>query len=147
MKVIDFSRKGNVVRFYLGADDLEDYYGDDWDDAPYDCNAGEVYERYVSAYIDVSFPFDSAVLEPCNGVHNCCYAKDDMKDGIVPCIIVVPKEMLENAYWHDYDFSYWVGSKDKIAVYFNDPVEKLVEKFGDGVYYDLRSVQQPGDAA
>ena len=31
MKIIDFDEKGNVVRFYLGDDNCEDYWGDDWD--------------------------------------------------------------------------------------------------------------------
>ena len=62
MKIIDFERKGNVVRFFLGADDCFDYWGDDWDDAPYDCNAGTVYSRFVTGRKDVSFPFDSLVL-------------------------------------------------------------------------------------
>ena len=34
MKLLDLERKGNVVRFFLGADDLEKWWGDDWDDAP-----------------------------------------------------------------------------------------------------------------
>ena len=35
MKVIDFERKGNVIRFYLGKDDLTEWWGDDWNDTPY----------------------------------------------------------------------------------------------------------------
>ena len=30
MKIIDFEKKGNVVRFYVGSDNLENYYGDDF---------------------------------------------------------------------------------------------------------------------
>lgn len=44
MKIIDFERKGNLVRFYLGDDDLHDWSGDDWNDTPYEYNAGQVYE-------------------------------------------------------------------------------------------------------
>ena len=47
MKIIDFDKKGNVVRFYLGEDVCNDYWGDDWNDAPYEHNAGTVYNRYV----------------------------------------------------------------------------------------------------
>lgn len=32
MKIIDFERKGNLVRFYLGDDDLAEWYGDDWNE-------------------------------------------------------------------------------------------------------------------
>lgn len=45
MKVIDFSRKGNVIRLYLGDDTDKDYWGDDWND-PID-NAGPVYSDYI----------------------------------------------------------------------------------------------------
>lgn len=45
MKIIDFERKGNLVRFYLGDDDLEEWYGDDWNDTPYEHNAGQVYDE------------------------------------------------------------------------------------------------------
>lgn len=42
MQIIDMEKKGNVVRFYLGENGKQ--WGDDWNDAPYDCNAGTVYE-------------------------------------------------------------------------------------------------------
>lgn len=58
MKLLDLERKGNVVRFYLGVDELEKWWGDDWDDAPYEHNAGPVYERFVLAEADAVFPFD-----------------------------------------------------------------------------------------
>jgi len=38
MQVIDFDRKGNVVRFFLGKNGKQ--WGDVWNDAP------ELYERY-----------------------------------------------------------------------------------------------------
>ena len=47
MKIIDFDKKGNVVRFYLGKDDLNDYWGDDWNDVPYEHNAGTVYDEFI----------------------------------------------------------------------------------------------------
>lgn len=36
-QIIDFKRKGNMVRFYIGKNGEQ--WGDDWNDAPYDCNA------------------------------------------------------------------------------------------------------------
>ena len=35
LKIIDFERKGNLVRFYLGSDSVEDYSGEGWETAPY----------------------------------------------------------------------------------------------------------------
>lgn len=120
LKIIDFEKKGNIVRFYLGKIELTQYYGDAWNDVPYDCNAGIVYDEFVTGFIDIAFPFDSYVLEPCDewGSVNCQYCKDDMRARNVPCIIYVPKEF-NNCYPYD-NFSRWVGSDNVYKLYFND---------------------------
>lgn len=134
MKIIDFARKGNVVRFYLGKDDLEEYYGDDWDDTPYEHNADRVYNEFVSGYKDIAFPFDDLVLEPCDGEYNSPWCKDDMVARKVPCIIVVPKEV-RNTDWGDWgneNFATWIGSDKVQKFYFGDQMEPDVEvKEGD----------------
>lgn len=119
MKIIDFDRKGNVVRFYLGADDCNDYWGDDWNDSPYDCNAGPVYDEYIADFRDIAFDFDDVVLEPCNGVLNCYYSKEDMKNRKVPCLIVVPKEVIDDS-WDWDNFARWVGADGIQKFYFGD---------------------------
>lgn len=123
MKIIDFIKKGNVVRFFLGEDNLKNWYGDDWDDTPYEHNAGTVYDEYVSGKKDIAFPFDALVLEPSedysnNGNSSRC--KDDMVARKVPCIIVVPKELQDN--WQD-SFSYYVGCDGILKFYFGDSME------------------------
>lgn len=122
MKIIDFERKGNLVRFYLGADDLEDWYGDDWNDYPYEHNAGTVYERFVSGHRDIVFPFGALVLEPCGGYNNSEYCKDDMRDRRVPCVIAVPEHLAKDNFYTD-DFSHWVGADGVVRYYFGDPME------------------------
>lgn len=119
-EIIDFDRKGNVVRFYLGENGKQ--WGDDWDDAPYDCNAGDVYLDFVSGVKDVSFPFDDLVLEPCSGKSDCGYTKQDMIKRYVPCIIVVPKELWETVSWKEDDFSFWVGNDKVKKYYFGDEI-------------------------
>lgn len=127
MKIIDFECKGNVVRFYLGDNDCNDYWGDDWNDAPYEHNAGTVYDRFVKGYKDLVFPFDSLVLEPCNGAWNSEYAKSDMIDRRVPCIIVVPPEVVGDS-WRTDDFHYWVASDNIQKFFFGDQMEADVIK-------------------
>lgn len=122
MKIIDFERKGNVVRFYLGADDCTDYWGDDWNDVPYEHNAGCVYDRFVLAHKDIAFPFDYAVLEPCNGECNSRYSKEDMKKRKVPCIIAVPPEEYD-AFWGADRFSDFVMCKGIQKFYFGDAMD------------------------
>ena len=123
MKIIDFARKGNVVRFYLGEDNLDLWYGDDWDDAPYEHNAGQVYDEYVSAVKDISFPFDALVLEPqddWNYYGNSAWSKDDMVARKTPCIIVVPPEKINDI---EDRFSFYVGMDGVQRYYFGDKME------------------------
>lgn len=123
MDIIDFKRKGNIVRFYIGKNGEQ--WGDDWNDAPYDCNAGQVYDEFVDHYIDVYAPFDALVLEPCDGYLNCPYTKEDMMQRKVPCIIVVPADVVDGS-WRD-DFKYWVGADGVGKVYFGDDEEDVLK--------------------
>lgn len=128
MKIIDFKKKGNVVRFYLGEDDCNDYHGDDWDDSPYEHNAGEVYEEYVKEHVDIAFDFDCLVLEPQDDWHNQSnseWCKDDMKDRLVPCIIVVPRQIVD----YNDDFRHYIGMADVVRYYFGDKINDEI-KYG-----------------
>ena len=124
MKIIDFVKEGNFVRFILGNDDCNDYYGDDWDDTPYEHNAGEVYDEFVTGYSDVVFPVDWTVLEPADdwtNEGNSRWCKDDMKDRLVPCIIAVPPAAYKG--WRPDTFSSCVGMDNVIKYYFGDKRE------------------------
>lgn len=138
MKVIDFSKKGNVVRLYLGDDNCTDYWGDDWDDAPYEHNAGTVYDEYVLGYVDIAFSFNTVVLEPKEDWRydgNSPYSKKDMKKHNVPCIIIAPQWLVET--FDDYyveTFSHWLGNKYAIKVYFDDDISGLLNL---GMTYQL----------
>ena len=119
MKIIDFDKKGNVVRFFLGRDDLTEWYGDDWNDTPYEHNAGLVYDNYISGYVDIAFDYECLVLEPRDDWHNqgnSRWCKKDMIKRRVPCIIIVPPS--EKTF--DDDFSSYVGNANVIRCYFGD---------------------------
>lgn len=119
MKIIDFERKGNVVRFYLGTDELESWYGDDWDDVPYEHNAGRVYDEFVADHRDMKVPFDYTVLEPRDGHVNSRWCKLDMVKRAVPCIIIVPDKLD----YHSDDFDDYVGAADVKRIYFGDKLD------------------------
>lgn len=128
MKIIDFDRRGNVVRFYYGNDDCTDYHGDDWGDSPYDSNAGIVYDGYIRGYIDVAWDLNHAVLEPCDtysNYGNCGFSKNDMKRRDVPCIIVIKND---GRYYQSYDFNQYVGSDNVLKFYFGDDISKIPEE-------------------
>lgn len=144
MKIIDFEKRGNLVRFYLGADDCDDYYGDDWNDRPYEHNAGPVYEEFVQDYIDVAFHFDWIVMEPkedWRNQGNSEWCKDDMRDRKVPCIVAVPPEVYHSdggVYYTDDTFGTWVGNDKAVRIYFNDSEFSLMK-------YDCIIVRSPKD--
>lgn len=120
MKIIDAELKGNLVRFYLGKDDLKKWWGDDWDDRPYEHNCSPVYDKYVSCTLDIAFPYDKWVSEPCKGVTNSSYAREDFMNGIVPLVVVCD----EKDAWGD-DFTSVVRAQSAIAFFMGDKVEKL----------------------
>lgn len=119
MKIIDFKKKGNLVRFYLGDDSQDNWYGDDWNDRPYEHNAGSVYDQFIRGYCDIVFPFSLIVAEPSEDWHNdgnSEWSKDDMKARRVPCIVAVPSDN----YWGDREFNGFIADDRAIKFYFGD---------------------------
>lgn len=119
MKIIDIERKGNVLRLYLGEDDLEDWWGDDWDDVPYEHNAETVYDKFVSQTVDIAFPFDYKIHEPQDDWHykgNSPFCKDDFKKTV---FIVIDKD----PDWLDC-YSTIVGKRDALKITLGDKYER-----------------------
>ena len=134
MKIIDFETKGNVVRFALGADDGYDYWGDDWDDAPYEHNAGEVYERYVQDYATIMFPFNYVVLTPEDDYHyqgGSPFCKDDFKKRKAPCVIAI--ELKDDDYdWNIY-YSKDALRDDIVKFFFEDKIKPGIYLYDNGL--------------
>ena len=89
MKIVDWETKGNLARFYLAKDETKDWGGDDWNDRPYEHNAGQV--LLFDEIIDVVFEYDVSVLEAHNDYHykgNSPYSKDDFKERKAPIVII-----------------------------------------------------------
>ena len=88
-EIIDFEKKGNLVRFYLGKNGKQ--WGDDWDDAPYEHNAEGVYDEFVKGYCDIVVDFDCEVneLNEALEVANTKYCKDDMKKRAIYCLRIM----------------------------------------------------------
>ena len=120
MKIIDFESKGNVIRFYLGEDDCFDYWGDDWNDYPYEHNAGIVYERYCCGFADFYVDLNLNVCTPDTDWHysgNSPFCKEDFKNKKAPCV-VIPYESGWNAC-----YSIWALSNDAFKFYFEDEMK------------------------
>lgn len=135
MKVIDFDKKGNVIKLYFGNDKDKEYWGDDWDDKPYEHNAGEVYSEYVEDIKEYAFPFDYGVIQPADDWNyggNSPFSKEDMKKRKCPCLIISkPKE----DWYFNYKYSELLGYEedDVLKIYFNDKfdvMDKKIKEFG-----------------
>ena len=122
------------MRLYLGDDDCTDYWGDDWNDRPYEHNAGTVYDRYVEGAIDVVVCFDGGILEASDDWHysnNTPLCKEDFKNEDAPCLIVVPPELYKNR-WDSYYYSEMLGSRRVVRIYYNQKIdEKFVNKLSN----------------
>ncbi len=124
MKIIDYKKYGNVIRFYYGDDKEEDYHGDDWGNAPYEHNAGMVYDRYIKGYIDIAITPEKVALEAKDDWrwgNNSPYCKYDMKDRNVPCIVIVSADK------EDFFSIYASSDNDEVTkIYFGDTDEDLI---------------------
>lgn len=91
MKIGDFEKRGNVIRLYFVEDDCNDYWGDDWDDKPYEHNAGTIYDEFVVGTMDVGFSLEYELIEPADDYRyggNSPFCKEDFKNTKAPFVIV-----------------------------------------------------------
>lgn len=134
-KIIDYDKRGNIIRFYLAKDRklIKEAWGDDWDDSPYEHNAGTVYSEYVEKIIDVYFVFDDVVTSPDEDWTyggNSPYSKEDFKKGNAPMLCIYTPEKDE---WRGaFDYHYLVGSKNATKIYFGDSIKIAIDL---GLFY------------
>lgn len=60
--LIDIEQRGHLLKLYFGNDN--DYWGDDWNDTPYEHNSEIVYDKYVKAIMYVAIPFEYDIITP-----------------------------------------------------------------------------------
>lgn len=125
MKVIDFNRKGNLLKIFLGDDNCNDYWGDDWNDRPYEANAGTVYDKFVKATAQFVVPFEYEIVEPqdinvYNG--NSPYCKDDFKNG-VPFAAIMPEEKS----WLGPEFAHVITKQDCVKLSYNMSYKEICD--------------------
>lgn len=138
LKIIDFETFGNVIKLYLGDINDNEYWGDDWDDRPYEHNAGEVYQGYIKGQIEIAFPSFISVCDPKDDWHYNCnspFSKEDFKNVKAPCLVIV-----DNSEEQYYDCCYveHVGDRSAWQLYYNDTIEEVIQKmqqFGGFIIY------------
>lgn len=63
-RIIDRRRRHGLIRLYLAERPDPGYTGDDWDDSPYERNAGPVCQDFVDATPTLAVPWGLAAVEP-----------------------------------------------------------------------------------
>ena len=127
MKIADFKKVGNVVRFYYTTNDI-DYRGDNWNLSGYEQNAGAVHHSYIRGFVDVAFDINHVVMEPCNDTYKTelsPFSKNDLKAKKVPCIIVVDKSVDKYFDATGNDFLKYSGRPDVVKFYLGDDIKVL----------------------
>lgn len=124
MQIIDFKRKGNLVRFYLGDVNDNGFWGNGWNERPYEAQSNNsVYDKYIKGVRDIVFPFDAIVCEPSDGHKFSRRSKRDMKGRRCPCIVVMmPDAFDKDEYSWVYidDFDLCAGDGRSVKFYFGD---------------------------
>lgn len=127
LKIIDWNKEGNAVRFFLGKKELEDWYGDDWNDRPYGHNAETVYSEFIEGYIDMAWSLDTVVKEPCEGYYNSPYCKDDFKLRNIPIIVTHNLTNSDKYRWNYDEFQHCFAAATE-KIFMGDSAETLLDK-------------------
>ena len=126
MKILDFECFGNIVKLYLG-ETVDGIYGDDWNDTPYEHNAGTVYDKFYTDTVEIAFPLSTNVYEPCFGYDNSPYCKNDFLFRKVPFLLF---GQLNDA-WKYSDFEYLLDNVSTLnKLYIGDDWDDVLVKYG-----------------
>ena len=126
-KILDFECFGNIVKLYLG-DTVNGVYGDDWNDTPYEHNAGTVYDKFYTDTVEIAFPLSMGVYEPCFGYSNSPYCKKDFLFRKVPFLLFGQL----NDPWKYSDFEYLLENAPTLnKLYIGDDWEEVLVKYGN----------------
>lgn len=127
MKILDFELFGNIVKLYLG-ETVNGIYGDDWNDTPYEHNAGTVYDKFYTDTVEIAFPLTTSVYEPCFGYDNSPYCKNDFLFRKVPFLLFGQL----NEAWKYSDFEYLLENVPTLnKLYIGDDWEEVLVKYGN----------------
>ena len=77
----------NLITLYF-TNDMEKQWGDDWDDIPYEYNAGEPYEHETDVFSIIVNTNWEDIITPCTEHLNSPYSVKDINKGIIPWITI-----------------------------------------------------------
>ena len=111
--LIDACWRGNALRLYFGSS-VEEIYGDDWDDIPYESNCGPVHSEHVKCILDALIPFNytiSDISDNYSYYDNSRYCRNDFKKGNIPLFWITDYGVNNND-----DIKFYMGDKKEIVV-------------------------------
>lgn len=111
---------------YFTTRPVAEQWGDDWDDAPYEHNAGTPYDAYRDSdtWEVYTAKFDSYFRTPREGYQNSPYSVEDInRDRKIPWLRSEP--------WDDRNIQVWAGATF-------DEFRTAVEESGGQVYLPMR---------
>lgn len=122
--LIDFEKKCNQLRLFFGDD--EKPWGDDWDDAPYQHNAGRVYEKFIKDTAVLSFYYDDIVMEPADDFYFQEVTKEAMLDKKIAAFIALPVKHREpDSYWKSYSYPDLINNRNAIPFFFGMTIKEI----------------------
>lgn len=110
--LIDMCQRGNAIRLYFG-NSVEVITGDDWDDTPYEHNAGPIYSEFVNCYMDVLVPFHWRITDFAQELEyyeNSKYCKNDFKHGDIPLFWCI------DAHYERDNVSFFMGESKQVVM-------------------------------
>lgn len=112
--LIDACWRGNALRLYFGYS-VEEIWGDDFDDIPYESNCGLVYSEYVKCVLDVLVPFNYTITDIADNLYyeNSKYSRSDFKTGEIPLFWIT---------------DYGLDKQEDMKFYMGDKKETVVDK-------------------
>lgn len=145
MKIIDYEVQGSNLMLCL-SDKADNYWGDDWDDCPYEHNAGPVYEEFVAKKVVLHFPWGTKLIEPNYNTINSPYTKEMIKENKIPCCIICNYQDLHRVIEKRWDYNlntYYedvVKSNIGVHVNFNDSLKALLDQLSGK--FDVLAIEE-----
>lgn len=135
-KIIDAEVRGNRIDLYLAKPDIKDWWGDDWNDTPYEHNCGTVYSDFVEKKFTLYVMGDYTVHEACEILsdgHDSHVCRDNFKKGGIPMVAIVSDgDYPGQKSFLDGDDFIFMGSTIKVKTDATqgvwDPTHKFVDK-------------------
>ena len=124
LKACWFEVGNYFVRIFLT--DKDEYWGDDWNDAPYECNCGPVYSEYIRGYIDIAVPLGVRIEEIKDIAYGQHWSNQDIIDNKIPFCVIRAAEGYELVGLRQIPEKY--KSFKRCSLYFNDTLGDIINK-------------------